>query len=110
MKFTLISIGFAILLQFTHFLYAGEQKADTTFSHKRHVIEEQIECLDCHSMVNVSRKGTDDLFPTEEVCLDCHDQGEVVNPATFSRITAYNPKFSHQKHLEEGLECQSCHS
>ena len=85
--------------------------SDTTrFSHKQHVIEEELECADCHSNVESSISGLDNLMPKIEVCLDCHEQDEIKMFQSFEPITRFSEKFSHEKHLTSGEDCQSCHS
>jgi len=84
--------------------------SDTTkFSHKQHVIEEELECADCHSNVENSISGLDNLMPEREVCLDCHEEDELKNFQSFAPITRFSEKFSHKKHLTSGEDCQSCH-
>jgi len=90
-----------------------------TFSHERHVIQEELECLDCHGSAEDSETGADNLIPDHETCEDCHEVEEEDNcvqchengdaPVELIRIVDYNRKFSHNKHLEVDLSCVTCH-
>lgn len=91
------------------FLYSDE-KDDLEFSHKLHVVENEVECLTCHAQAEESVSGKDNLLPSKAICNDCHDADEVGNPEMAPPVEDYSAKFSHQKHLSSGLECESCHS
>ncbi len=80
------------------------------FSHKQHVIEEEIECADCHGAAEQSRSGLDNLLPARSVCLDCHEQEELGNFDRLYAIDTYSEKFSHQQHIAADVNCESCHS
>lgn len=90
-------------------LYSDE-KGKLEFSHKLHVVEQEMECATCHAGAQSSQTGKDDLFPGKTVCNDCHEADEVGNPELLPRIQTYSEKFSHQLHLASGLECASCHA
>ena len=89
------------------------------FSHKQHVINQEIECQTCHAMALKSESGRDNLLPAMETCADCH---EVENKDSCSichknpkeiealpRVQIYITKFSHKRHLATGIECTTCH-
>ncbi len=80
------------------------------FSHKKHVIEEEIECADCHSPAESSKTGLDNLLPAKTICLDCHEAEEVGNFDLVYSIESYSEKFSHEQHIAAGNNCESCHS
>ena len=88
------------------------QHKKTKFYHKTHVVEEELECVDCHEMAGQSTAGSDNLFPVRSVCMDCHDEEpdklEVL--ASLTAITSYSEKFSHERHQAAGYSCESCHS
>jgi Cytochrome c7 and related cytochrome c len=102
---------------------SGIPASDTStliFSHERHVVEEELECLDCHGDVEDSETGADNLIPDHETCSDCH---EVEEPDEclqchespdgkddFTRVVDYSQKFSHERHLSAELTCESCHA
>ncbi len=52
------------------------------FSHKYHLVEEEMECVDCHAIAENSTTGFDDLMPNKEVCADCHEVEEKENCST----------------------------
>jgi hypothetical protein len=81
--------------------------AQPPFPHKYHVEEEGLECADCHGAAYSSRSAADDLLPDNELCLDCHDEGDVRMswPAA-----ARDYDFDHRHHVEAlGMECATCH-
>lgn len=89
------------------------------FSHKLHVVDNEIECQTCHSQAENSLTGSDNLLPDMETCGDCHDIEDENNckqchsnpeePQAVPRIEKYSKKFPHQKHLATGLTCDNCH-
>jgi hypothetical protein len=99
---------------------AGKEKVELKFSHKLHVVENEIECSACHAMAESSLKGTDNLMPTMESCGSCHDvedneqcatcHSDMDNPRSVPRVVDYFPQFSHKMHLDDGLDCNSCHA
>jgi len=77
------------------------------FSHQHHVLSEELECLDCHGAARQSTAAGDDLMPGSDVCLDCHDEGDV--PMEWP-ASARDFDFSHRYHLESlELDCTQCH-
>lgn len=90
------------------------------FDHVLHVEDVELLCDDCHSGVEASVSGLDDLLPDKDVCADCHEVDDddecgtchtnVDEAAALERITTYSEKFSHQRHLTNGLECNDCHA
>lgn len=97
-----------VLIYFTSSVAANDK--DFEFSHKLHVIEQEIDCLTCHEQAETSETGKDALFPSIEVCENCHSEGEVGNPEVLSPVKDYSVKFSHKLHLSSGLNCKSCHT
>ena len=90
------------------------------FDHVLHVDENEMACDDCHGGVESSVTGLDNLLPDMDVCADCHDVDDDDECATCHTnaddpegsvyITKYSQKFSHEKHLVGGFECQACHA
>lgn len=72
----------------SQFVQASEF-GNLNFSHKRH--EGDLECTSCHEGVNLSRKTTDSLLPTKEVCAQCH-------------------RSEPQTHRQIETPCASCHT
>ena len=101
------------------FANAG-QKDHLIYSHQKHVDEIGVDCTTCHTKVDSSLKGTDNLLPDMETCFQCHDGESAPNKCTLChtnpdeatvapRITNYSPKFPHQTHLQAGEKCLTCH-
>lgn len=98
---------------------AGEKQVELKFSHKLHVVENDLECTTCHETVEESKTGTDNLMPTMETCGNCHDvesdenckmcHSDTENPRAVPRVESYSELFSHAKHLAAGMSCISCH-
>ncbi len=97
---------------------SNDKETDLIFSHKFHVIENDVECSTCHPDAETSESGTDDLLPKEEYCLNCHEKNKETcgnchknpnNPTPIPRITNYSPKFNHKKHIDKGYKCVECH-
>lgn len=91
------------------------------YSHSIH-IQKGISCLFCHSEVY---RGESAGLPTKQKCLGCHNNIKPDTPAlqqfdayakshdTFEWVpVAIMPDFvyfSHQPHLNAGLDCKNCH-
>ncbi len=99
---------------------APQEKVELKFSHKIHVVDNELECLTCHENAKTSNSGSDNLFPEMSVCGNCHNiespescqfcHRDVNAPRAVPRVETYSRLFSHQKHLAAGLECTTCHS
>ena len=91
--------------------------AGRRFEHGPHVVTAKIDCLACHrphdqrAPGEVVRFGADGCLPchhpTAEVrgpeCWRCHQD------VTKRTVQSFRGEFSHQAHLESGLECAGCH-
>ena len=97
----------ALLLSIFFAFSALPLRADgPLFSHLIHT-EEELACGDCHTEVQTSARAADDLKPSREVCLDCHDSEDLPEPWSASERDFL---FSHQYHLQLlDLECAVCH-
>jgi len=122
MRITTIIIGLLFATIFYLGLAANNVETDSglIFSHKYHVEDEELECLDCHENVIESITGVDNLLPSKEVCADCHDVEEEDQNCADCHTNPDDPKgsalvvnddinFSHKKHYDEGKECEDCH-
>ena len=100
-------------------------QVDLKFSHKLHVVENEIECSECHKMDDNGKMQNPDM----DKCGDCHDIGDVDNPTKhclmchtlksakndYSVENTVNPKpksyadliFTHEPH--EDYKCSVCH-
>jgi hypothetical protein len=92
------------------------------FSHRFHVKDTGIACVNCHGRAAASTKASDNLLATMVTCKPCHDAA-IKGACTFCHVgadsTSYsntpNPvrkiHFSHQDHIQEfGTACETCHS
>ncbi len=98
------------------------------FSHALHAGKRKIQCLYCHSNADKSPKSN---VPAVAVCMNCHrvvdravGQTEP-SPHIQKLVEAYNNNtpvqwtkvhvlpdfvyFNHQRHIERGLSCETCH-
>jgi len=111
---------FGILLTF--FILHGELKvpeSELIFSHRLHVSDLEVECLDCHVTISTSNQAADKNIPTHEVCGDCHEdaiEGDDcrmchANPENPIPVTVPSRKivFSHKEHLARDIDCDNCH-
>lgn len=90
------------------------------FSHTFHVKEQGIGCTDCHASAGESVRSSDNLRPTHDNCMTCHE--EQVNtdcaychtsPEDIPPSVAPDREtiFSHQLHAsQQNIDCQSCHA
>lgn len=92
------------------------------FSHKLHAGEYKIDCLYCHSGVEVSRHSS---LPSLNVCMNCHQTVKTDSPWIKKITSAYYEnkpiawekvhllpdfvKFSHFHHIKAGKDCTTCH-
>ncbi len=104
----------------SHQGYAPEQPIP--FSHKRHVAEQKIPCLYCHSEAEKSRHAG---VPALNVCMNCHSVVKVDSPYIQKLKKAFSEGkpiewvrvhelpdhvyFSHKRHLAKGVACETCH-
>jgi hypothetical protein len=88
------------------------------FSHRFHVEEQGIACEDCHTTATSSKLSSDNLLGDHSSCQTCHEE-QISSDCAFCHTTPDNvvpiPKptpeliFSHERHLTENIECQTCH-
>ena len=110
MKILFIPFLMVATLFFINLSIVASNDKEFEFSHKLHVVDQEIECLTCHEQAETSETGKDVLTPSKEVCNNCHAESEVGNPEVLTPITDYSVKFSHKRHLGAGLKCESCHA
>lgn len=97
----------------------AERAGVLTFSHRLHVVDEELECEDCHVDVEASRTSLDRLLPTHEQCETCHEVEEEDgctmchandDPDEFP-MPERHIFFGHDTHVaEQELECARCHA
>ncbi|MBL7032784.1 MAG: cytochrome c3 family protein [Candidatus Delongbacteria bacterium] len=106
------------LLLFPLLLFAGVEM-NVIFPHGFHVEDVGVACDQCHSGVDDSSTGLDNLLPEMDICLSCHDGDtagddcaqchlDLDDPQPAPRISAYLPKFSHAAHVAD-VTCEQCH-
>ena len=92
------------------------------FDHSIHAGKYQIPCLHCHVQADKNRYAT---VPSLNVCMNCHRNVAVTQPAIEKLTSAYNAgysipwlkvhllpdfvMFNHQAHVSAGVRCQTCH-
>jgi hypothetical protein len=106
------------------------QDVHLRFSHAQHA-KADVDCTQCHDMVEKSARASDRNIPVHLQCESCHDiaaakQGEetdppsscaVCHPGVRSEADPYVPnvfpannlRFPHDRHLEQGISCTRCH-
>ncbi|MBF0431728.1 MAG: hypothetical protein HQK83_10645 [Fibrobacteria bacterium] len=106
-----------VILTFAAFGFAGE---NLKFSHKYHVLEEELACADCHSpMLEYDNLNINKRISLKD-CIDCHDEDVIFDSTyTFTVIDtgfpimysffAGNLKFSHKMHISGDVDCNVCH-
>lgn len=92
------------------------------FSHRIHVVEQELECDMCHLDYDSS---DDPGMPALGQCALCHSELDDEKPPERKVDVFYGPEgflaarvgdlgdepiFSHLKHVEAGLECAACHA
>jgi hypothetical protein len=94
-------------------------QVDIIFSHKLHVVDNDVECLACHETVKTSALADDKNFPSMDVCAQCHEQVSNDDACKTCHHKADEPQgiemprrgivFSHQSHLNRKADCLTCH-
>ncbi len=91
--------------------------AGHAYSHGPHLLVAKLECLTCHRP-HAERAPGEVVRFGKDGCVTCHHpNAEVDAPAcmkchadvTARTVTSFRGEFSHKGHLEQGLECASCH-
>lgn len=104
-----LTIAGLLILYFGATSLYSDEKSGLEFSHKVHVVDNEVECITCHAQAEESESGKDDMLPSKAICNDCHEADEVGNPEMLPRVDDYSAMFSHKQHLSSGLECETCH-
>lgn len=92
--------------------------AGRSFAHEPHLAGAKLDCRTCHrphaerAPGEVVRFGRDGCMPCHHTqatvdapaCMKCH--GDV----TAKTVPSFRGDFSHKAHLEQGLECATCHT
>jgi hypothetical protein len=92
------------------------------FSHRQHVASLHLDCRACHTNPEPGKQMT---FPETSICMGCHAAIATGEPA-IKKLTEYvssgqpipwvrvytvlpGVTWTHRKHLQSGLKCESCH-
>jgi hypothetical protein len=83
----------------------------------QHGLHADVNCVGCHTMAKTSMTGEDNLFPTHDQCMECHDVDSdnecatchIGDPDSGPSIHDYSKKFNHAAHANAGLACAACH-
>ncbi|MCI0420523.1 MAG: cytochrome c family protein [Acidobacteria bacterium] len=122
-----VIVGIVLLAAILLFLRTSQSKPvvrqPVAFPHRTHLANE-IECVFCHSAVEVSESAG---LPSVTQCMVCHQSTKTEDPeiqklAAFAnrgedvpwvRIYEFERsaavRFSHKRHLKAGVECSLCH-
>ena len=97
----------------------NDDKKLLKFSHAFHVKEAGVACADCHKGAAASALSSDNLRPTHDNCITCHEeqvnhQCGYCHTDTLNIQAAVRPVrtivFSHAKHTAmKDVECATCH-
>jgi len=92
--------------------------AGRTFSHRPHTEAAKLECSECHRPHEQRAPGEVVKFGATG-CVPCHHRkAETAEPACRAchgdvrarTVPSFRGEFSHAAHLEQGLECATCHA
>lgn len=115
MRKFIILVLFIATYAFVGMVSGGE--SGLKFSHRLHVQEIGAECADCHAAAE-SVAPSDNLIPEHDNCFVCHDENDTEcslchtnpdDPSGVPHITAYIAKFPHKTHVDEKIDCLTCH-
>ena len=109
-----LAVGFSEVISKTTPTTTVAESRGMRFQHGMHV---DLECADCHMAAKTSMTGSDNLMPTHDQCMDCHDVDSddecatchIGDPDAGPVIDKYSKKFSHKAHADADLACAACH-
>lgn len=89
------------------------------FSHTYHIKDVGVACEDCHKAAKTSKLSSDNLRPTHDNCVSCHEE-QINNTCGFCHKDPDNIEaaaaparainFSHENHVAmKDVECTTCH-
>lgn len=91
------------------------------FNHRKHVIENEMNCVDCHT-VTLSKSANDKNIPGHDTCGDCHSVENSPEDCVLCHTNPDDPTgvvhpaqeliFPHRQHLKDKSSnsmCLSCH-
>lgn len=118
----ILTILLLLLYGYNFKLNAGDIVQPVNFSHKKHALENGIECTFCHFNADKSPRAD---VPSVQKCMDCHSSIATEKPE-IQKLTNYWEKkeaipwlrvyslpdhvyFSHKRHIKRGIDCVVCH-
>jgi predicted CXXCH cytochrome family protein len=118
MKRRQIVITFFFLLCSASLMGWAIAESDIIFSHKFHVVEQEVECAACHIDIESSSAAADRNLPTMDECGACHDveddeqcgicHTDPEEPYPIPDVER-TTEFNHSRHLADGVACKRCH-
>jgi hypothetical protein len=98
---------------------SSSKQREIPFTHKTHVVGQEMECVVCHETAEEEDKAG---MPPKDTCITCHGPKEDRPPKDFEKklqeatelkFPLWNRSpdviFSHKTHLAKGLKCEQCH-
>ena len=78
-----------------------EKKYPEAFSHQLHIVDNDMECTDCHTGVTESLYAYDDNRPDKDVCFSCHDDTLFSHESSLRTVEnpVRNVIFGHNSHV-----------
>lgn len=123
-KKLLYPLGVIVLASCSIWQILQNREEEMGFPHEKHVVQEKMECVECHkTALSEDKPG----MPTFAVCLDCHDMEDEKKSQAKSyplllKLQASKREepwelfhlsddivFSHKKHVDSKLACNQCH-
>lgn len=104
----------------SYYSIIAAQKNSIIFSHKLHIEDIGVECVDCHSTIPESQEMDDKNLPKHEECFTCHDDDIASQKCGTCHSDPDNPEplenpirefyFNHVFHIKvQNMECDNCH-
>ena len=100
----------------------GQEQDRILFQHSLHVDDMELACEECHTNVSNADGPSWDIFPKQDLCLQCHDGDTADDACEYCHSNPDDPLpfneswnvselgFSHSVHLTESEDCSKCHS
>ena len=120
--------GFLPSAQFARHMFGGnyhdiykeqDRSKIIKFNHKYHMTDVGAECSQCHGGVESSTKSSESFLPKMADCYQCHDEKstacstchvETAEPYTKLVAAKRELVFSHDRHIKDGVTCETCHA
>jgi predicted CXXCH cytochrome family protein len=88
------------------------------FAHAKHVVGAKLACTECHRP-HAERAPGEVVRFGPQACVPCHHRnasldasfcGKCHGDVSARTVKSFRGEFSHKAHLEQGLECATCHN